>query len=129
MIDWTKFDAALFDLDGVITKTTKVRATCWKRMFDEFLRGHATHHHVRFDAFDIRADYVRHVDGKPLYDGVRDFLASRGISLPGGDPDDPPDRETICGLGNRKRRLFLRVLSSRMLLRAFRLAVPVTSGW
>lgn len=112
MIDWTTFDAALFDLDGVLTKTARVHATCWKHMFDEFLHDHATRHDAPFVTFDIGTDYVRYVDGKPRYDGVRDFLASRDISVPEGDPDDPPDRETICGLGNRKRARFLRALES-----------------
>ena len=112
MIDWTKFDAGLFDLDGVLTKTATVHATCWKRMFDDFLRSHAGRHQVVFRAFDARSDYARYVDGKPRYDGVRDFLVSRGVVLPDGDPDDLPDRESICGLGNRKRALFLTALES-----------------
>jgi beta-phosphoglucomutase family hydrolase len=90
----------LFDLDGVITKTAVVHAAAWKEMFDAFLAtqdGQAP--------FDPRTDYDKYVDGKPRYDGVRSFLASRGLSLPDGDPSDPPDAETVCGLGNRKNDL------------------------
>lgn len=112
MMDWTKFDAALFDLDGVLVKTTQLHATCWKRMFDCFLSSDAARRRVAFHAFAIQTDYPRHVNGKPPYDGVRDFLASRGIGVPEGEPADPPDRESICGLGNRKRALFLQALEA-----------------
>lgn len=91
----------LFDLDGVITKTAVVHAAAWKQMFDDFL----AREHPEQPAFDARSDYDRFVDGKPRYDGVRAFLASRGITLPDGEPSDPPDAETVCGLGNRKNDL------------------------
>src|SRR4051812_42305491 len=90
----------LFDLDGVITKTAVVHAAAWKEMFDAFLLS--KEHQAPFDP---RTDYDKYVDGKPRYDGVRSFLASRGLSLPDGDPSDPPDAETVCGLGNRKNDL------------------------
>ncbi len=96
------FDAVLFDLDGVLTDTARVHATAWKLMFDEFLEARATRGGGSFVPFDSDGDYLAHVDGKPRFDGVRDFLASRGITLPEGTPHDPPDRETVCGLGNRK---------------------------
>lgn len=101
-----RFDAVLFDLDGVLTSTAKIHAASWKRMFDDFLRdweraGRAG----RTDPFDLHADYLRYVDGKPRYDGVRSFLASRGIDLPEGTPDDPPDSFTIGALGSRKDAL------------------------
>jgi len=111
-MDWTGFDAVLFDLDGVLTMTATLHATCWKRMFDDFLRAHARRLAETFQPFDMASDYSRYVDGKPRYDGVRDFLESRGITLPEGDPTDGPDRQTICGLGNRKRDLFLTALES-----------------
>lgn len=107
-----KFDAVLFDLDGVLTDTAKVHATSWKRMFDEFLQNRATRTGEPFRPFDIATDYTRYVDGKPRYDGVRDFLRSRHIALPEGSSDDPPDRETICGLGNRKNDLVNDVIAS-----------------
>lgn len=95
----------LFDLDGVITKTAVVHAAAWKEMFDDYL---ATRDDLDSDVrrpFDPREDYDQFVDGKPRYDGVRAFLASRGIKLPDGDPSDTSDAETVCGLGNRKNDL------------------------
>jgi alpha,alpha-trehalase len=100
------YDAVLFDLDGVVTKTAKVHAAAWKRMFDEFLERRAASSGDSWKPFDIGADYRRYVDGKPRYEGVKSFLASRGIELPYGQPDDTPDKETICGLGNRKNQFF-----------------------
>lgn len=99
------YDAVLFDLDGVITDTATLHATCWKQMFDEYLRRHAKQRGELFQPFDIAADYRLYVDGKPRFDGVRDFLRSRRIQLPEGSPDDPPELETVCGLGNRKNEL------------------------
>lgn len=100
-----RFDAVLFDLDGVLTDTASIHAGCWKRMFDEFLRDRAKRTGEPLRPFDIEVDYREYVDGKPRFDGVRDFLAARGIELPEGAPDDPPERETVCGLGNRKNDL------------------------
>jgi beta-phosphoglucomutase family hydrolase len=102
--------ACLFDLDGVLTQTAKVHAAAWKQMFDEFLRGWAERNAQDFVPFDARGDYDAYVDGKPRYDGVRDFLASRGIDLPEGSSDDPPDAETVRGLGNRKNELVLGIM-------------------
>lgn len=161
----SKYDAVIFDLDGVVTQTAAVHAAAWKRLFDAYLAGRAARASCSSAAggagvraaetgdpgaevgdpgtevgdpgarsgrvsaggtapteaagasegnavndplrpFDLDADYARYVDGKPRYDGVRDFLASRDIELPMGDPTDPPERETICGLGNRKNDLF-----------------------
>jgi alpha,alpha-trehalase len=123
----TEYDAVIFDLDGVVTQTAAVHAAAWKRLFDAYLAERAartgTSPGGAGDAaggandaagsspdalrpFDLEADYRLHVDGKPRYDGVRDFLASRGIELPMGDPSDPPERETVCGLGNRKNDFF-----------------------
>ena len=99
------FDAILFDLDGVITNTAEVHAACWKRMFDEYLRKRATQTGETFYPFDLAADYGLYVDGKPRFDGVRDFLTSRGIQLPEGESDDRPEAETVRGLGNRKNDL------------------------
>jgi len=99
------YDAVLLDLDGVITDTADLHAVCWKRMFDEFLQNRATEKREAFRPFDIATDYRRYVDGKPRFDGVRDFLTSRRIELPDGSPDDPPQTETVSGLGNRKNDL------------------------
>ncbi len=100
----------LFDLDGVLTQTAKVHAAAWKQMFDDYLRRLATAGGEPFIQFDAVADYDEHVDGKPRYDGVRSFLRSRGIELPEGTPDDPPDAETIDGLGNRKNEIVLKMI-------------------
>lgn len=100
-----RYDAVLFDLDGVITDTANLHAACWKRTFDEYLQKRAARQGEAFRPFDLASDYRLHVDGKPRYDGVRDFLASRGINLPEGSPDDPPESETVKGLGNRKNDL------------------------
>ncbi|MET8076789.1 beta-phosphoglucomutase family hydrolase [Streptomyces sp. NPDC005303] len=95
--------ACLFDLDGVVTRTAVVHAAAWKEMFDAFLREREGEHFRPFDDHD----YDEYVDGLPRADGVRAFLASRGIELPDGDPDDPPGAETVHGLGNRKNALVL----------------------
>jgi beta-phosphoglucomutase family hydrolase len=102
--------ACLFDLDGVLTETATVHAAAWKQMFDDYLRRRATRTGAAFVPFDSAADYGEYVDGKPRYDGVRSFLASRGIELPEGEEDDPPDAETVHGLGNRKNELVLKMI-------------------
>ncbi len=93
--------ACLFDLDGVLTDTASVHMAAWKDMFDAFLQARAEQAGQPFQEFTSH-DYELYVDGKPRLDGVRDFLASRGIELPEGSPDDPPDAPTVAGLGNRK---------------------------
>ena len=85
-----QYDAVLLDLDGVITDTANLHAACWKQMFDEYLQKRATQGGEAFRPFDLAMDYRLYVDGKPRFDGVRDFLTSRGIQLPEGSPDDPP---------------------------------------
>jgi len=102
--------ACLFDLDGVLTETATVHAAAWKEMFDAYLRERAARTGEDFVPFDPVADYGEYVDGKPRSDGVRSFLASRGIELPEGESDDPPDAETVRGLGNRKNELVLRLI-------------------
>lgn len=106
-------DALIFDLDGVVTRTAAVHAAAWKHLFDDYLRMAADRAGQPFVPFDAEADYARYVDGKPRYDGVRSMLLARDIRLPDGDPDDPPDRETVCGLGNRKNALFAEALNAR----------------
>jgi beta-phosphoglucomutase family hydrolase len=98
----------LFDLDGVLTQTAKVHAAAWKEMFDSYLQERARRTGEPFVPFDPVADYDEYVDGKPRADGTRSFLQSRGIELPEGANDDPPDTETIHGLGNRKNEIVLR---------------------
>ena len=105
-----EYDAVLFDLDGVVTDTANVHARCWKQMFDEYLQKRARQRGEAFRPFDLAADYRLYVDGKPRFDGVRDFLTSRGIQLPEGSPDDSAEAETVCGLGNRKNELVNEVI-------------------
>ena len=102
--------ACLFDLDGVLTRTATVHAAAWKETFDGYLSERAARTGEEFVPFDPVADYARYVDGKPRYDGVRSFLAARGIELPEGADGDPPDTETVSGLGNRKNGLVLRMI-------------------
>ena len=103
--------ACLFDMDGVVTKTAVVHAAAWKDMFDEFLRQRAQETGTAFVPFDPVADYDAYVDGKPRLDGTRSFLATRGIQLPDGTPDDPPGTPTVWGLSNRKNDLVLERLA------------------
>jgi len=99
--------ACLFDLDGVLTQTALVHNAAWKETFDDYLRRRAGMTGEPFVPFDPGADYNRYVDGRPRADGVRNFLDSRGITLPDGKPDDLPDAETVNGIGNRKNELVL----------------------
>ncbi len=105
---WGDVEAALFDLDGVVTPTAEVHMRAWAEMFNAFLEAYAGPGD-RTSYTD--ADYFAHVDGKPRYDGVRDFLAARGIELPEGTSDDPASAETVRGLGNRKNEAFNEVLA------------------
>ena len=105
-----QYDAVLLDLDGVITDTANMHAACWKQMFDEYLQNRAAETGEQFCPFELATDYRFYVDGKPRFDGVRDFLTSRGIRLPEGSPDDPSQAETVCGLGNRKNELVNEVI-------------------
>jgi beta-phosphoglucomutase family hydrolase len=103
-VDWRDYDAALFDLDGVLTPTAEVHMRAWRRLFSDFLikRG--------IDQPYLESDYFSYIDGKPRYEGVRAFLDSRGVQLAEGEPTDSPTAETVCGLGNRKNEFFGEVL-------------------
>ena len=105
-MDWDDYDAALFDLDGVLTPTAEVHMRAWRDLFTDYLtrRGETGRPYVEADYFDF-------IDGKPRYDGVRDFLASRDITLPEGESSDTSERETVCGLGNRKNDFFAAALA------------------
>lgn len=105
--------ACLFDLDGVLTQTAKVHAAAWKQMFDSFLRDRSSQTGDPFIPFDLPSDYAEYIDGKLRTDGVRAFLASRGVSLPEGSADDPPTAQTVHGLGNRKNNLVLELLDKK----------------
>ncbi|MHB8589611.1 MAG: beta-phosphoglucomutase family hydrolase [Candidatus Dormibacteraceae bacterium] len=102
--------ACLFDLDGVLTQTAKVHARAWKTMFDAYLKQRSERTGQTFRPFDEVADYDEYVDGKPREDGVRSFFDARHITLPEGSEDDPPEADTVHGLGNRKDQLFLHLI-------------------
>jgi len=105
-VDWNDFDAALFDLDGVITPTAEVHMRAWQQMFSEYFDAKGV------SAPYVESDYFNYLDGKPRYDGVRSLLKSRGITLPEGSPDDDTSVETVCGLGNRKNVVFAQLLET-----------------
>ncbi|GIF73517.1 HAD family hydrolase [Asanoa siamensis] len=100
--------ACLFDMDGVLTQTATVHNAAWTETFDDFLRRRSERTGEPFAAFDPRSDYPKYVDGRTRADGVRTFLASRGITLPEGDPDDSPEADTVNGVGNRKNAVLVR---------------------
>lgn len=106
--DWSRFDAVLFDLDGVLTSTAGVHAAAWKETFDEALPRLAP---ADQEPFDVRREYRDFVDGRPRYEGVATFLSSRGIQLPRGDPTDPPGFDTVCAIGNLKNERLKSVLA------------------
>ena len=105
-MDWNDFDAALFDLDGVITPTAEVHMRAWQKMFSEYFESKGITEPYTDE------DYFNHVDGKPRYDGVRALLASRGVTLDEGDPSDAAAKETVSGLGNRKNEVFSQLLET-----------------
>ena len=111
MAEKINFKAVIFDLDGVITKTASVHSKAWKKMFDEYLKLREKRDNEIFKEFTHEADYLPYVDGKPRYKGVQSFLKSRGIEIEFGTPDDKPNLETACGLGNRKNELFNEIIN------------------
>lgn len=102
--------ALIFDLDGVVTQTAQVHAQAWKSMFDAYLKNRGEKEGKTYEPLDIRTDYREHIDGIPRYDGVRNFLRSRGITLPEGTPEDDEGEETVAGLGNLKNMYFQELL-------------------
>ncbi|GAB6058711.1 HAD family hydrolase [Desulfonatronum parangueonense] len=104
------YDAVIFDMDGVVTDTASLHGKAWKEMFDQFLEHHARQTGQQQAPFDLGHDYLQYVDGKPRFDGVRSFLASRGISLPEGDLEAPPGMDSVHALGNKKNALFGKML-------------------
>ena len=105
-VDWSKYRAAILDMDGVITRSARTHFGAWKQLFDDYLRERSERTCAEFHAFTEK-DYYRYVDGKPRYEGAQSFLQSRGIDLPFGEPGDAPEKETVSGLGNRKNQYFL----------------------
>lgn len=106
------YQAAILDMDGVITQSASTHRAAWKRMFDEFLKIRADETGHRFEPF-TEEEYYQYVDGKPRYEGAQSFLDSRDISISYGSPEDPPGKHTVCGLGNQKNRYFLQHLEQR----------------
>ncbi len=106
----TGVEVCLFDLDGVLTDTAAAHASAWKEIFDAYLLERSGRTGEAFRPFELPSDYVAFVDGKLRQDGVRSFLASRGITLPDGDPDDPGEADTVHGLGTRKNDRVLRLI-------------------
>ena len=102
-----EFDAVIFDMDGVITRTASLHAHAWKQTFDEFFARREALGGESHAPFDIEADYLKYVDGKPRHEGVRSFLGARGFALPDGDPTDGPEVATVHGVGGRKDALFM----------------------
>jgi trehalose 6-phosphate phosphatase len=109
-VDWGRFRAVLFDLDGVITQSARIHAAAWKETFDDFLARYSKTTGTAFEPFDIHRDYTRHVDGLPRRGGIRAFLKSRGLTLDEGSPDAPATSDTIAGLANQKNAAFHRIL-------------------
>lgn len=108
----TAFDAVIFDMDGVLTRTARLHAQAWKELFDDVLRKRSEKDSEPFRPFDAGRDYRAYVDGKPREAGVRSFLNSRGIKVPEGGPDDPADAETIRAFAKRKDGFFQRRLEA-----------------
>jgi len=108
-----EIDAAIFNLDGVVTQIAKLQARAWKRLFDTYLRERSSQQGEDYRHFDITHDYRRYIDGRPRYQAIKHFLLARHIDLPRGEPDDPPERDTICGLGNRKNLIFDQIVEEK----------------
>jgi len=112
-IDWRRYKAVLFDLDGVLTDTARVHSAAWKEALDDYLRQRAETMGEAFVPFDIESDYRNFVDGKPRFDGVEEFLRSRNIVLPRGDPTGEAGYDTVCSIGNLKNQHFARVIDEQ----------------
>jgi HAD superfamily hydrolase (TIGR01509 family) len=102
--------AAILDTDGVITDSARIHAAAWKTAFDACLHDHRPPDPAQRRPFDVRDDYLRYVDGKSRLDGAADFLASRGLHLPPGDPADEPGTDTVRAVAALKERLFTELL-------------------
>src|ERR1700677_4118445 len=112
-VDLDAYAGWLFDMDGVLTQTALVHAAAWKEAFDAFLKEESARTGNTSAPLDAGSDYEKYVDGEPRADGVRNFLAARGITLPEGTDDDPPDARTVSGVGNRKNELVLEVIKTQ----------------
>lgn len=108
-----QYHAAIFDMDGVVTRTASTHAVAWKELFDLFLQRYSAEHSIPFKPFDIQTDYRLYIDGKPRLEGIRSFLKAREITIPEGTDADSSQAETVHGLGKRKNELFLQKLRSQ----------------
>lgn len=99
------FDAVIFDMDGVISKTTTVHSAAWKKVLNGFLQNCSTVHDDKFKAF-THNDYLSFFNGKPRSKGLTSFLNSINIELEIGYSSDTPEVETILGLANGKNEAF-----------------------
>jgi HAD superfamily hydrolase (TIGR01509 family) len=106
------FEAAIFDMDGVVTNSAIIHSRSWKRVFDGYLQFRLTHYQEPFVEFTHERDYLGYLDGRPRYDGIEAFLASRKIRIPRGTADDLMGSETICGLGARKNAIFNQIVET-----------------
>jgi trehalose 6-phosphate phosphatase len=109
-LDITKLDALIFDMDGVITQTASLHMRAWEQMFTEYFDQLNKESDRKITPYNGKQDYLKYLDGKPRYKGVESLLQSREIEIPYGNPDDESDKETVCGLGNRKNDFFLELL-------------------
>jgi beta-phosphoglucomutase family hydrolase len=110
-IDVARYEAFLFDLDGVITQTASIHAQAWKQLFDELLARQVARTGAALIPFDLETDYRRYVDGKPRMAGLLSFLAARGLDVPMGEPGDQVEHETAHGLARRKDHYFAELLA------------------
>jgi len=108
-----EYKGAIFDVDGVLLTTAKFHADAWKEMFDSFLKNYSLNNNRPFLPFDKKKDYSKYVDGRPRYEGVKSFLESRKIRLLYGSPKDSGNKKSICGLGNRKNEIFIKMLEKQ----------------
>ncbi len=122
------FDTVICDLDGVLTDTASLHNEAWKQMFDLFLQEYSQKHSIPFAPFDPAEEYLKYIDGRPRYEGASAFIASRGIDFPFGDPDDPPGKETICSLANKKNQLYQSLIETEG-VKAFPDAVEKVKQW
>ncbi|HZZ20102.1 MAG TPA: HAD-IA family hydrolase [Opitutaceae bacterium] len=106
------FEAAIFDMDGVVANSAVIHSKSWKRVFDEYLQFRSAHYQEPFVEFTHDHDYLGYLDGRPRYDGIEAFLQSRGISIPRGNPDDWMGAETVCAIGGRKNAIFNQIIET-----------------
>jgi trehalose-phosphatase len=104
------YRAVILDMDGVMTQTATVHARAWRQAFDAFFRARGARTGEDHAPFDTDEEYRRYVDGMPRHDGIRSFMAARGVPLPDGDPGDDADSATVYGLGRRKNEIFQELL-------------------